>query len=49
MRSHAQFYGGPCRAEASRIRRILNSAAPDGYRSLGDRLEAARKRTRCSS
>ena len=49
MRRHALFCGPPCRAEGSRLKRILAGAAPDGYPSLAGRLEAARNRTRGGS
>jgi hypothetical protein len=46
MRAHARYCGPPCRAEASRLRRILSCEGANGYRTLGERLEASRKRTR---
>jgi len=49
MRSHARYCGPPCRAEASRVSRILRGEQADGYRTLEERLEASQKRTRTAS
>lgn len=42
-RPQARHCGGPCRAEASRIRAILNGSETLPYRSLKARLESAQK------
>jgi hypothetical protein len=42
---HARVCGGTCRAERSRLRRILDGAAPDGFVSLADYHARHRKRT----
>ncbi len=45
-RRHARYCSGSCRAEASRLRRILSGAEPDGFASIAARVDAiARKRT----
>lgn len=44
-RSHAETCGGACRAELSRLRRILSGREADGFRTLADRRKRARKRT----
>jgi hypothetical protein len=44
-RADARHCSGACRAEASRIQRILSGSMPNPYPSLADRLEVARKRT----
>jgi hypothetical protein len=48
-RIDARHCGGPCRAEASRLRAILSGRGSGPYRSLAERLEARRKRTRGGS
>jgi hypothetical protein len=45
-RSDARFCGDPCRIEASRLRRLLAGETVGPYRSVADRLRAARSRTR---
>jgi hypothetical protein len=45
-RADARFCSGACRAEASRLRRILSGEGADGYATLADRQAAAQKRTR---
>jgi hypothetical protein len=45
-RATARFCGPPCRAEASRVRRVLEGEEADGYRNLAGRREASRRRTR---
>ena len=42
-RPHARHCGGPCRAEAARIRGILSGKEPSGFRSLKARLESAQR------
>lgn len=44
QRSHARFCSGACRAEASRLRRIIAGEGADGYGSVLER-ERRRKRT----
>lgn len=44
-RRHARCCGGACRAELSRLRRILAGRQADGYGSLSDMLSRRRKRT----
>lgn len=45
-RSTAIYCGGACRADASRLRRLLSGQQVDGYRSVWDFLLAMqRKRT----
>lgn len=44
-RAHARYCGGPCRAEASRLNRLLRGERVDGYASVSERLAVARKRT----
>lgn len=44
-RAHARYCRGACRAEASRLRRILAGQEADGWASLPARQAAARKRT----
>jgi hypothetical protein len=41
-RSDARHCGPPCRAEASRLRQILNGSDAGPYRSIDDRLRARR-------
>jgi hypothetical protein len=45
-RSDARFCGDTCRIEASRLRRLLAGETVGPYRSVADRLRAARSRTR---
>jgi hypothetical protein len=45
-RSDARYCGDPCRIEASRLRRLLAGERVGPYRSVADRLRAARSRTR---
>jgi hypothetical protein len=45
-RSEARVCGGPCRAERSRLRAILNSSERGPYSSVAQRLGRAHKRTR---
>ena len=45
-RADARRCGGPCRAEASRLRAILSGRGSGPYRSVAERLGARRKRTR---
>ncbi len=42
-RVDARFCTSVCRAEASRIRAVLDGREPDGYPTLPDRLIAMRK------
>lgn len=42
-RPQARYCSGACRAEASRIRRIVSGAQPDGFASLAQRLAHRRK------
>jgi hypothetical protein len=44
-RADARHCSGACRAEASRIQRILSGSMPNPYSSLADRVKAAGKRT----
>ncbi len=44
-RAHARYCSGACRAEASRLRRIVAGQEPDGFRTLADRLRRQRNRT----
>ena len=44
-RAHARFCSGACRAEASRVRRILAGQEADGYRTLAQRHGEPRNRT----
>ena len=44
-RSDARHCGGPCRAEAARLRAILNGRGSGPYRSIESRLSARRRRT----
>jgi len=44
-RSDARHCSGACRAEASRMRAILNNAGSVPYSSVAKRLEKAQKRT----
>jgi len=46
-RRQARYCGGACRAEASRLRRLLDGEPVDGFASVGDRLGrmALRNRT----
>lgn len=44
-RSDARYCSGTCRAEASRLRRILSGQGADGYATLPDRAAAAQRRT----
>lgn len=44
-RRHARYCGGACRAEASRLRRLLVGQEVDGFASLADRRARRRKRT----
>jgi hypothetical protein len=45
LRADARCCSGPCRAEASRIRAILNNSASCPYPSVAERLAKAHKRT----
>jgi hypothetical protein len=45
MRADAVVCSASCRAEASRLRRLLSGTDADGYRSLTERLGARRRRT----
>jgi hypothetical protein len=42
-RPQALYCGGPCRADASRLRRLLSGEQVDGYRSARDFLRSARQ------
>jgi hypothetical protein len=44
-REDAVYCGGPCRAEASRLRAILSLSSTAAYASLAERNEARQKRT----
>lgn len=46
-RRHARYCSGACRAEASRLRRLLEGSPVDGFASVADRLDrmTARNRT----
>jgi len=44
-RSDATHCGGPCRAEAARLRAILNSKPGQTYQSLAERFKASQRRT----
>ena len=44
-RSDARFCSRTCRAEASRLRRLLSGVEVDGYRSFAERLAAFQMRT----
>lgn len=44
-RRDAVYCGGPCRTEASRIRRLLGGRTTDGYGTLRDYLGRAQRRT----
>ncbi len=45
-RRHARYCSGSCRAEASRLRRILGGSQPDGFASVASRIGAmSRNRT----
>jgi hypothetical protein len=44
-RADALHCSGACRAEASRIQRILSGSMPTPYSSLAARIRAAHKRT----
>lgn len=50
-RRHAVYCSGPCRAEASRLRRLLDGSPADGFANVTDRLDRmrARKRTERSA
>jgi hypothetical protein len=45
-RRDARACSGACRAEASRLKAILNGSKSVPYSSLAERLDAAQKRTR---
>jgi hypothetical protein len=45
-RRHARYCSGACRAEASRLRAILNGSESVPYSSIAERMDAAQKRTR---
>ena len=45
-RRHARYCSGACRAEASRLRAILNGSESVPYSSIAERLDAAQKRTK---
>lgn len=44
-RSHARYCSGACRAEASRVRRLLDGQEADGCVSLADYRVRRRNRT----
>lgn len=44
-RSDARHCGGPCRAEAARLRAILSGRGSGPYRSVAERVRALSKRT----
>jgi hypothetical protein len=48
-RADAMVCGGPCRAERSRLRAILNSSNGRAYSSVSERLGKSRRRTRSVS
>ena len=45
-RSHARYCSGACRAEASRLRRLLAGEAVDGFTSVRDREDRMARRNR---
>lgn len=45
-RRQARYCGGACRAEASRLRRLLDGRPVDGFASVGDRLDRMHPRNR---
>jgi hypothetical protein len=45
-RSHARYCSGACRAEAARLRAILNASGGVPYRSVAERMGALQQRTR---
>lgn len=45
-RRQARYCGGACRAEASRLRRLLDGEPVDGFTSIGDRLGRMTPRNR---
>lgn len=48
LRADSGFCGDACRAEASRLRRILTGETVNGYETLADRFEAFRaEQKRC--
>jgi hypothetical protein len=49
MRADAVVCSAACRAEASRLRRLLSGSDADGYQSLTERLDARRRRTRVAT
>lgn len=46
MRAHARYCSGACRAEASRLRRLLDGSPADGFQSVADRLDRMTERKR---
>jgi len=48
-KSIARHCGPPCRAEASRLRRLLNGKQVGPYRSINERLAASRRIPRRSN
>lgn len=44
-RTDARFCSGVCRAEASRLRRLLGGVEVDGYQSFAERLAGFQRRT----
>ncbi len=44
-RRHAVYCGAACRAEASRLKRLLRGESADGYQDIDARLKVAQKRT----
>lgn len=45
-RRDARYCGGACRAEGSRLQRLLAGRTVDGFVSVGDRLDRMRPHTR---
>jgi hypothetical protein len=45
-RKDARVCSDSCRAEASRLRRILSNEEADGYRSVDQRIRARQRRTK---